>query len=213
MASTLAERLLDGKPEPRIITESNYTSPPEGMPDGFLTAKERTGTRATHSRTSWITLWDRNMSLCCAGSSDIKLSLAVTTLRTYISVFILTPNDPVNSSKPRYELHGFYPSCCFCKEKGSLVICDVWMEGHSHTGPAREPLMLRTAVHTLDSDPPGTWETRCHVDLRVSCWSHTSPSQLFSIGAHIVKWRHQQCPLKSAGQAEWTTLPKMPGTW
>lgn len=69
----------------------------------------------------------------------------------------------------------------------SLVICDVWMEGHSHTGPAREPLMLRTAVHTLDSDPPGTWETRCHVDLRVSCWSHTSPSQLFSIGAHIVK--------------------------
>lgn len=118
MASTLAERLLDGKPEPRIITESNYTSPPEGMPDGFLTAKERTGTRATHSRTSWITLWDRNMSLCCAGSSDIKLSLAVTTLRTYISVFILMPNDPVNSSKPRYELHGFYPSCCFCKEKG-----------------------------------------------------------------------------------------------
>lgn len=71
----------------------------------------------------------------------------------------------------------------------SLVICDVWTEGRSHTDPAREPLMLRTAVHTLDSVPPGTWETRSHVDWMVSCWSHTpaSPSQLFSIGAHIVK--------------------------
>lgn len=76
--------------EPRTLTES-LQSPPEGMPEATLAANEWTSTQTTHKT---------------MGQTHFSAVLASASARgSYISIFILKPNDTANSRKPQYGLH------------------------------------------------------------------------------------------------------------